>query len=99
MPAERAGFALPFAWENVRVPGDEVVTALRAVPQLPPLTKATTVEWAEKAFVPVIMATDARDYANCTEPALQRIAKQRSVKSRATFKSRLLGRFRPPCAA
>ena len=71
-------------------PDDEVVAALRALPQLPPLTKATATEWTEKVIVPVIMATDARDWKNCDEPALLRIAKQRGVKSRATFKSRLL---------
>jgi hypothetical protein len=60
------------------------------LPQLPPLTKATATEWTEKVIVPVIMATDARDWKNCDEPALLRIAKQRGVKSRATFKSRLL---------
>jgi hypothetical protein len=54
------------------------------------LTKATAAQWAEKAIVPLILANDARDYANCTEPVLQRIAKQKGVKSRATFKSRLL---------
>jgi len=70
--------------------GDEVVEALRNVPQLPSLTKVTVGEWAEKALVPVILATDARDWKNCEEPALKRIAKQAGVKSRATFKSRLL---------
>ena len=29
-------------------------------------------------------------WANCTEPVLQKIAGQKGVKSRATFKSRLL---------
>jgi hypothetical protein len=84
--------SLRFWWRDVQgeQPSDEVVAALRAVPQLPPLTKATAVQWAEKAIVPVIMATDARDWKNCDEPALRRIATQRGVKSRATFKSRLL---------
>ena len=71
-------------------PADEVVSALRALPQLPPLTKATAIQWTEKAVVPLILATDARDYKNCTEPVLQKIAGQKDVKSRATFKSRLL---------
>ena len=57
---------------------------------MPPLTKATANEWAKKALVPLILATDARDWKNCEEPVLQRIAKQKGVKSRATFKSRLL---------
>ena len=38
----------------------------------------------------MILITDARDYAHCTEPVLQKIAQQKGVKSRATFKSRLL---------
>jgi hypothetical protein len=84
--------SLGFWWRDVRDehPCNEVVAALRAVPQLSPLTKATAIQWAEKAVVPVIMATDARDWKNCMEPVLQRIARQKGVKSRATFKSRLL---------
>jgi hypothetical protein len=50
----------------------------------------TAAQWAEKAIVPLILATDARDYENCNEPVLQKIAKQKGVKSRAIFKSRLL---------
>lgn len=69
---------------------DEEVEAAGELRRLPPLTKTTVNEWAEKAVVPVIMATDARDWKNCAEPALQRIARQKGVKSRATFKSRLL---------
>jgi hypothetical protein len=40
--------------------------------------------------VPLILVTDGRDYENCSEPVLQKIAKQKGVKSQATFKSRLL---------
>jgi hypothetical protein len=40
--------------------------------------------------VPLILVTDARDFKNCTEPVLQAIARQKGVKSKATFKSRLL---------
>ena len=72
------------------LPGEDVLKILRLVGQLPPLTKATAVQWAEKAIVPLILATDARDWKNCAEPALQAIARQKGVKSRATFKSRLL---------
>lgn len=82
------------SWWWEAAPGEpsdyDVLEALRAVPKLPLLTKATAIEWAEKALVPVILATDARDWKNCEEPALRRIAKQSGVKSRATFKSRLL---------
>jgi len=72
------------------LPGEDILRALRATCRLPPLTKATAAEWAEKAIVPLILATDACDYKNCTEPALQTIGKQKGVKSLATFKSRLL---------
>jgi hypothetical protein len=71
-------------------PGEEILAPLRMARQLPPLTKATAKEWAEKAIVPLILVTDARDWTNCAEPVLQKIAKQKGVKSRATFKSRLL---------
>jgi hypothetical protein len=54
------------------------------------LTKAAAAQWAEKAVVPLILVTDARDWKNCADPALQAVAKQKGVKSRATFKSRLL---------
>ena len=70
-------------------PSDELVEVLRAVPLLPPLTKATASEWAEKIMVPVIMLTEASDWKNCEEQFLRRIAKQAGVKSQATFKSRL----------
>jgi hypothetical protein len=72
------------------LPGDEVLPVLRRLRDLPPLTKATASQWAEKAVVPMILATDARDWRQCAEPVLRRIANQRGVKSRATFKSRLL---------
>jgi hypothetical protein len=71
-------------------PSEVEMAALRAAWQLPVLTKATAAQWAEKAVVPLIMATDAHDYQKCTKPALQAIARQKGVKSKATFKSRLL---------
>lgn len=76
-------------WPDERTP-DEVLEILRTVRRLPPLTKRTANEWAEKGVVPLVLATDARDPANCAEPVLQRIWKQKGVKSRAIFKSRLL---------
>jgi hypothetical protein len=76
-------------WPEAK-PSDEVFEVLRGLHQLPPLTKATAHQWAEKAVVPLILATDARDWTDCEEPVLQRIARQKGVKSRATFKSRLL---------
>jgi hypothetical protein len=75
---------------NEEPPGEEILALLRVARLLPPLTKATAAQWAEKAIVPLILATDARDFANCEEPVLQKIARQKGVKSRATFKSRLL---------
>lgn len=72
------------------LPGGDVMQILRVVRQLPPLTKATAAQWTEKVLVPLILATDARDWKTCTEPALQAIANQKGVKSKATFKSRLL---------
>jgi hypothetical protein len=77
-------------WRLEESPSDEELAALRAARTLPALTKTTAIEWAEKALVPLILARDALDWKNCKEPVLQRIAKQRGVKSRATFKSRLL---------
>jgi hypothetical protein len=71
-------------------PNEDVLAVIHAARLLPPLTKATAAQWAEKAIVPLILATDARDYENCNEPVLQKIAKQKGVKSRAIFKSRLL---------
>ena len=71
-------------------PNEEVLAVIHAARLLPALTKATAAQWAEKAIVPLILATDARDWTNCTEPVLQKIARQKGVKSRATFKSRLL---------
>jgi hypothetical protein len=71
-------------------PTDEEVEAITLLKGLPRLTKSTANEWAEKTVVPTILATDARDWKNCNELVLGRIAKQKGVKSRATFKSRLL---------
>jgi hypothetical protein len=72
------------------LPGEDIVQILRIARRLPPLTKTTAVQWAEKALVPLILVTDARDWTKCTEPVLQKIARQKGVKSKATFKSRLL---------
>jgi hypothetical protein len=72
------------------LPGGDILAVLRETRRLPPLTKATAAQWAEKAIVPLILVTDARDYPDFTVPVLKQIAKQKGVKSRATFKSRLL---------
>jgi hypothetical protein len=73
-----------------KTPGDEVLDALCGVRLLAPLTKKTAHGWAKTVLVPLIMATDARDWNHCAEPMLRNIAEQKGVKSRATFKSRLL---------
>ena len=78
-----------WSWPKDR-PNEEVIAVIHAARLLPPLTKATAAQWAEKALVPLILVTDARDYTNCTEPVLKKISEQKGVKSRATFKSRLL---------
>lgn len=78
-------------WDELdKCPSDEEINAAWPLKQLPQLTKANAHEWAEKVVVPYIMVTDASDWKNCELPAFQQIAKQRGVKSRATFKSRLL---------
>jgi hypothetical protein len=77
-------------WRPQEEPGEEELAALRTARQLPPLTKATANDWAEKALVPLILATDARDWENCREPVLHYIAKRRNVHTLAAFKSRLL---------
>jgi hypothetical protein len=76
-------------------PCEEVLAVLRNMCTMPPLTKTTAAEWAKKGIVPLILATDARAYQKCKEPALQKIAKQRGVKSPAVFKSRLLAAIVP----
>src|ERR1039458_6267663 len=89
--AEENKFIGRFWWQWPEAsPGEDILKVLRADCLLPPLTKATAAQWAEKAIVPLILVTDARDWVNCTEPVLQAIRKQKGVKSRATFKSRLL---------
>ena len=78
-----------WTWPEDR-PNEDVLAVIHAGRLLPPLTKATAAQWAEKAIVPLILVTDARDWTDCTEPVLQAIGKQKGVKSRAIFKSRLL---------
>lgn len=87
-------------WEFVEEPpGEDVLSALRSIRKLPSLTKTTAAEWARKCLVPLILATDARDYRSCKEEALRRISKQRDVKSAAIFKSRLLAAIIPTLKA
>ena len=76
-------------------PNDDGLAALRAMRKLPPLTKITAPDWAKTSVVPLILATDARDYKKCEEPALKQIARQNGVKSQATFRSRMLAAVIP----
>jgi hypothetical protein len=78
-----------WTWPEDR-PSAEVLAVIHAAQELPPLTKATAAQWAGVALVPLILATDARDHTQCTEPALQAIARQRAARSPAGFKRRLL---------
>jgi len=73
----------------------EQESLLQVVIRMPPLTKATSNEWSRQVLVPLIMLWDAgSDEASCKEPALKAIWRQKGVKSRATFKSRLLTKVR-----
>lgn len=78
--------------EGENPPTAEMEAVLRTVPDLPRLTKATSDDWAKRALVPLIMLTDAKTEAACTEPVLKKIWQQKGVKSAATFRSRLLSK-------
>ena len=71
-------------------PGEKILAVLRELRKLPPLTKATSGQWARQVIVPLILEKDALNRKECDELALDQIARQQDVKSRATFKSRLL---------
>lgn len=70
-------------------PTPEIVAIFKQVPDLPPLTQKTAPEWSRKVIVPLIMLEDAGTLQTCDTPALRNIWRHRSVKSRATFQSRL----------
>jgi hypothetical protein len=73
----------------------ELQALLELARTLPPLTKATSDDWSSRLLVPLIMLLEAGpDERSCTEPALQAIWRQKGVKSRGTFKSRLLSKVR-----
>jgi hypothetical protein len=83
-------------WEmdQTRQAADEKLTpqaieVLRGLRDLPPLTKPKATEWSKKVIVPFIMETDARGAGPYDEPALEQIRRQRDIKSRAVFESRL----------
>ena len=70
-------------------PEAEEIAILRLVPSLPPLTRKTAREWSRRVIVPLILLDDAGTRETCEVPALRNIWQHRSVKSRATFQSRL----------
>ena len=72
------------------MPAENILELLMLLRRLQPLTKATSEQWSKTVVVPLILETDAQDWKACEKPALAQIARQRDVKSRATFKSRLL---------
>lgn len=80
----------PFWWDFLdKEPTLEVVKILKNVPALSPLTQKTAPEWSRKVIVPIILAKDAGTPETCKIPALCNIWRHRSVKSLATFRSRL----------
>ena len=70
-------------------PEAEEIAILRLVPSLPPLTRKTAREWSRRVIVPLILLDDAGTRETCEVPALRNIWAHRSVKSVATFQSRL----------
>ena len=73
----------------------ELKSLLELALQMPRLTKANSDEWSRRLLVPMIMLLDVgAAEAGCDEPALQAIWRQSGVKSRGTFKSKLLTKVR-----
>ncbi len=93
IPADDEGFAkrIQWCWWGVfgPKPGSEELAILRRLPSLPPLTRKTARVWSREVIVPLILLDDAGTAETCGFPALRNIWRHRSVKSRATFKSRL----------
>jgi hypothetical protein len=80
----------PIWWDFMDTPPTpEVVAILKGVPSLPPLMQKTALEWSRKVIVPIILTEDAGTQETCEIPSLRNIWRHRSVKSRATFRSRL----------
>ena len=80
----------PFWWDRGEEPPTaEMLAILKRVPALPPLTKKTAREWSLKVIVPYIMMTDGVMKDTCKIQALCNIWNHKSVKSQATFRSRL----------
>ena len=71
-------------------PGEPVIAPLRLARQFPDLNQATAAQWAREVIVPLILATDALDYQQCADPALQAIARHPQVTDAPTFQTCLL---------
>ena len=74
--------------------GDEeayskIAGVLRLLRNMPMLTKANATAWATRVVVPIILLTDAKGSGPYTNKALEQIRRQRDLKSRAMFESRL----------
>lgn len=70
-------------------PGPEILAILRNVPGMPAFSKASAAEWSNKIIVPYIVLCAGSDPASSEEPFIRNTWAHRSVKSMATFSSRL----------
>jgi hypothetical protein len=68
-------------------PTEGVVELLRLARQLPWLTRETAAVWTERVMVPLILATDARDYRQCADEGLRAVAKDARVTDEETFEN------------
>jgi hypothetical protein len=68
-------------------PGESVLAPLRQARQLPDLTRSTVTTWTREVIVPLVLATDALDYSQCSEPAFQAIARDPQVTNPQTFQT------------
>jgi len=71
-------------------PGEPVLAPLRRARLLPDLTQATSAQWAQAVFMPLIIATAARDLLNITHPDLQAFALDLQVTDPQIFQTCLL---------
>jgi len=87
---EFAGRLSPDWWDFPdKPPTPQIVEILKAVPQLPALTRKTARQWSSKVIVPIILSEDAGTPETCKVAAFRNIWRHKSVKSQATFRSRL----------
>jgi hypothetical protein len=85
--AERVNWLWTLSYSR-KTPEAEI-EILRRLPTLPALTKKCAPAWSKEIIVPYILETDGKNPASATKPFLKNIWKHRSVKSPATFRSRL----------